>query len=143
MAAQQFELKKVKSRIFHLCSISSAHLFFFSSSPLLPQDLQTQLDSLSSTLSSTLPASLAQPLLHGYLAVAEFWLNSSQPTKLACVIVGVNTVVLAAWKLGRWRGGMAKWWMHNPASGRQVTLLTSTFRCVSGLGLGRWVAGVG
>lgn len=29
MAAQQFELKKVKSRIFHLCSISSAHLFFF------------------------------------------------------------------------------------------------------------------
>ncbi|KAL7413031.1 hypothetical protein BDY24DRAFT_390402 [Mrakia frigida] len=100
MAAQQFELKK---------------------------DLQHQLDSVNATLTATLPASLAQPLLQGYLAVAEFWLNSSEPTKLACMIVGVNTVVLGAWKLGRWNGRMAKWWMHNPASGRQVTLLTSVF----------------
>lgn len=74
--------------------------------------------------------SIAAPLLRGYLRVAEFWLNSSDPKKLACIVVGVNTIVLGAWKMKGWGGRMAKWWMHNPASGRQITLLTSTFRSV-------------
>ena len=54
--------------------------------------------------------------------------DASEGKRLCWKICLLNLGVWGAWKIGRWRPFMTTWFMHNPLSGRSLTLLASTFR---------------
>ncbi|KAG0313026.1 hypothetical protein BGZ99_009144 [Dissophora globulifera] len=55
------------------------------------------------------------------------WLELSPGERTVWGIIGLNSIVFAAWQVPRLQPFMHKWFMHHPASGRSITLLTSMF----------------
>ncbi|KAI8355942.1 hypothetical protein B0O80DRAFT_528338 [Mortierella sp. GBAus27b] len=55
------------------------------------------------------------------------WMELSHGEKTIYGIIGLNSIVFAAWQVPRLSSFMHKWFMHHPASGRSITLLTSMF----------------
>lgn len=55
------------------------------------------------------------------------WMELSTSERTIWTIIGMNSVVFAAWQVPRLSSFMHKWFLHNPASGRSITLLTSMF----------------
>ncbi|KAI1291539.1 Rho- GTP-binding protein RhoN [Mortierella claussenii] len=55
------------------------------------------------------------------------WMELSPGERTIWSIIGLNSIVFAAWQVPRLNPFMQKWFMHHPASGRSITLLTSMF----------------
>ncbi|KAF9351733.1 hypothetical protein BGX34_000390 [Mortierella sp. NVP85] len=55
------------------------------------------------------------------------WMELSSGERTIWTIIGLNSVVFAAWQVPRLLPFMNKWFLHHPASGRSITLLTSMF----------------
>ncbi|KAF9960532.1 hypothetical protein BGZ65_012186 [Modicella reniformis] len=55
------------------------------------------------------------------------WVELSPGERTIWTIIGLNSVVFAAWQVPRLSPFMNKWFLHNPSNGRSVTLLTSMF----------------
>ncbi|KFH71683.1 hypothetical protein MVEG_01978 [Podila verticillata NRRL 6337] len=59
--------------------------------------------------------------------VRQRWMEYSPGERTVWAIIGLNTVVFGAWQVPRWSPFMQKWFMHHPARGQAITLLTSMF----------------
>ncbi|KAF8928351.1 hypothetical protein EDD21DRAFT_418626 [Dissophora ornata] len=55
------------------------------------------------------------------------WMELSPGERTVWTIIGLNSIVFAAWQVPRLSPFMHKWFMHHPARGQSVTLLTSMF----------------
>ncbi|KAG0354393.1 Rho- GTP-binding protein RhoN [Podila minutissima] len=55
------------------------------------------------------------------------WMEYTPGERTVWTIIGLNTVVFGAWQVPRWSPFMQKWFMHHPARGKVITLLTSMF----------------
>jgi len=55
------------------------------------------------------------------------WMELSSGERTIWTIIGLNSVVFAAWQVPRLLPFMNKWFLHHPASGHSITLLTSMF----------------
>ncbi|KAG0346654.1 hypothetical protein BG004_001148 [Podila humilis] len=55
------------------------------------------------------------------------WKELSPGERTVWSIIGLNTIVFGAWQVPRWAPFMQKWFMHHPARGKSITLLTSMF----------------
>ncbi|KAI9221898.1 hypothetical protein BC828DRAFT_379828 [Blastocladiella britannica] len=82
--------------------------------------------------------------------VANRWYTLSEGQRTVAGLMAVNGVVFAAWQVprGRIMGIMNRWFVHNPTSGRSVTLLTSAFSHQTALHFGMnmfglWTVGAG
>lgn len=88
--------------------------------------MQDTVGSLQRALSG-LPAGFANTLLHGYVAIAENWLNTSEAKRFASLAISINALVFIGWRIPRLQRTMAAMWTHSPISGKSYTLLTSAF----------------
>ncbi|KAF9355744.1 hypothetical protein BGX26_006183 [Mortierella sp. AD094] len=59
--------------------------------------------------------------------VRSRWMELSAGERTVWGIIGLNSVVFAAWQIPRLSPFMLKWFMHHPARGQSITLLTSMF----------------
>ncbi|KAF9427507.1 hypothetical protein BGZ94_004772 [Podila epigama] len=59
--------------------------------------------------------------------IRQRWLEFSPGERTVWTLIGINSLVFAAWQIPRWSPFMEKWFMHHPASGKSITLLTSMF----------------
>ncbi|KAF9159891.1 hypothetical protein DFQ26_006084 [Actinomortierella ambigua] len=55
------------------------------------------------------------------------WVELTPGERTIWGIIGINSIVFAAWQIPRLGPFMEKWFMHSPNSGRSITLLTSVF----------------
>ncbi|KAF8984214.1 hypothetical protein BGZ46_008624 [Entomortierella lignicola] len=55
------------------------------------------------------------------------WMELSSGERTVWGIIGLNSIIFAAWQIPRLSPFMLKWFMHNPARGQSITLLTSVF----------------
>ncbi|KAF9904044.1 Rho- GTP-binding protein RhoN [Linnemannia zychae] len=55
------------------------------------------------------------------------WMEFSPGERTVWSLIAINSVVFGAWQIPRLAPFMQKWFMHDPSSGRSVTLLTSMF----------------
>ncbi|KAF9433710.1 hypothetical protein BGZ76_009082 [Entomortierella beljakovae] len=62
-----------------------------------------------------------------FIMVRSRWLELSPGERTIWGIIGVNSVVFAAWQIPRLSPFMTKWFLHHPARGQSITLLTSMF----------------
>ena len=84
----------------------------------LLQDLQHRLEHYNA-----LPVQLKRSLLD--TAETAFYMPESEKT--ICALMSINIAVFACWKVPVLQKYMARYFVHNPTSGRQLTLLTSCF----------------
>ncbi|KAF9095360.1 hypothetical protein BGX27_001293 [Mortierella sp. AM989] len=59
--------------------------------------------------------------------VRSRWMELSPGERTVWGIIGLNSIVFAGWQIPRLSPFMLKWFMHHPANGQSVTLLTSMF----------------
>ncbi|KAF9972478.1 hypothetical protein BGZ73_004405 [Actinomortierella ambigua] len=59
--------------------------------------------------------------------VRQRWVELTPGERAIWGIIGINSIVFAAWQVPRLAPFMEKWFMHSPNSGRSITLLTSVF----------------
>ncbi|EDV25796.1 uncharacterized protein TRIADDRAFT_55255 [Trichoplax adhaerens] len=57
----------------------------------------------------------------------RWWNSLPDSRKVATTIIAINAGVFALWKIPKLFPFMVRWFTNNPASGRSITLLTSTF----------------
>ncbi|GAB5589509.1 hypothetical protein Unana1_04409 [Umbelopsis nana] len=62
-----------------------------------------------------------------YMIIYEKWTLLKESEKTMAGIIAVNTVVFAAWQIPILRPVMRRYFVHDPLSGRSITLLTSCF----------------
>ncbi|KAH8555756.1 hypothetical protein BGW37DRAFT_418484 [Umbelopsis sp. PMI_123] len=55
------------------------------------------------------------------------WESLKESEKTMAAIIAINTVVFAAWQIPVLRPFMHRYFIHDPLSGRSITLLTSCF----------------
>lgn len=71
--------------------------------------------------------SMPKELKRSFLAAAQLYLSMSEAEKTMSALIGVNLLIFGCWKLPVMKPFMQRYFIHNPASGRLVTLLTSCF----------------
>lgn len=62
-----------------------------------------------------------------YRDVKYFWNQQSQGQKLAFGIIGINSIIFGLWQIPRLSSFMQRYFVHDPASGRVLTLWTSAY----------------
>lgn len=62
-----------------------------------------------------------------FLAGAQAYLSMSEAEKTVAALIGLNLLVFGAWKVRGLQPFMTRYFMHNPGSGRSITLITSCF----------------
>ncbi|KAI8579594.1 hypothetical protein K450DRAFT_164948, partial [Umbelopsis ramanniana AG] len=62
-----------------------------------------------------------------YMIVYQKWESWKESEKTIAAIIAINTVVFAAWQIPILRPFMRRYFVHDPLSGRSITLLTSCF----------------
>lgn len=77
---------------------------------------------------SDLPQALTYPFLWAYVQVCNSYINAPEGKRIAYQICAINGVVWLMWQFSRLQPFMHTFFMHNPLSGRYVTLLYSMFR---------------
>ncbi|PWY96992.1 hypothetical protein BCV70DRAFT_203259 [Testicularia cyperi] len=84
-----------------------------------------------------LPSGLTQAVGRSYVMVADAYLELPTSKQVLVPIIAFNTLVFAAWTLSPFRSRMHSFlvrnFMHRPSSGRNYTMLTSTFSHQGGL----------
>ncbi|KAG2187740.1 hypothetical protein INT44_005430 [Umbelopsis vinacea] len=79
------------------------------------------------TLSKMENLNLPEDVRRAYMIVYQKWESWKESEKTIAAIIAINTVVFAAWQIPVLRPFMRKFFLHDPLSGRSVTLLTSCF----------------
>ncbi|KAG0225330.1 hypothetical protein BGW41_004728 [Actinomortierella wolfii] len=59
--------------------------------------------------------------------IRQRWRELTPAERTIWGIIGLNSIIFAAWQVPRLAPFMEKWFMHSPNSGRSITLLTSVF----------------
>lgn len=62
-----------------------------------------------------------------FLAGAQTYLSMTEAEKTMAGLIGINLLVFGAWRVPVLQPIMARYFTHNPGSGRSITLLTSCF----------------
>lgn len=62
-----------------------------------------------------------------FLAGAQTYLSMSEAEKTMAGLIGINLLVFGAWRIPTLQPIMNRYFMHNPSSGRSITLFTSCF----------------
>ena len=91
------------------------------------QRLRERLASINSAVQN-LPLLIRPWINLACVSVMQPYADASEGKRLCWKICLLNLGVWGAWKVGRWRPFMKTWFMHNPLSGRSLTLLASIFR---------------
>jgi membrane associated rhomboid family serine protease len=62
-----------------------------------------------------------------FLSGVQVYLSMSEAQKTMAGLIGINLLVFGAWKVRGLQPFMTRYFTHNPASGRSITLFTSCF----------------
>lgn len=82
---------------------------------------------INQTMAKLENLNVPEDIRRAYVMVYQKWESLKESEKTIAGIIAINTVVFVAWQIPILRPFMHRYFMHDPLSGRSITLLTSCF----------------